>query len=426
MTAVPRTQVFISGMLLLACLAGTVSAASIGTEWKERAYGDSPFSGVEFSKDGDYVWAGGSQMIVCSWDGSEKWGGRAGFITAMTGDLDRIVTGIGQGMFVLNKNTTDIWSRNMEGPIRAVAISNDGRYVISSDEKGNYNSWSKNGDRLLARTTDNLAKQIAVSPTNNLVVATTVDGLRFYTPTLTSIWSDNKSGSLDTWIIITSDGKTVITAGGNRVSSYTSDGEKNWMVYPTTEAIIDIAANPDGSAIIIGSQDGTVLAVDRYGKTRWTYKAGQWINAVAISDTATVIAAGGLDGTVYLFDRAGSVIAKKKMESGIQPRSLALSSNGKRLAVADMRYLYALSVIGGGDTPEVVSTYTPPPLEPVRTYWTWDTPTPEPTTVVPTIETTIPPTTPAPAPTQQSPAGVLPLIGALGAAAVVLAGLRRK
>lgn len=412
---------FIAGLLLLACLAGTVSAASLGTEWKERAYGDSPFSGVKFSDDGNYIWAGGSRMIVCSWDGTEKWGGRAGFITAMTGDLDPIVTGIGQGMFVMNKNMTDIWSRNMDGQIQAVAISNDGTYAISSDNKGNYNSWSRSGE-LRARITDNLAKQIAISPTDNLVVATTVDGLRFYTPTLSSIWSDNKSGSLDDWIIITADGKTVITAGGNRVSSHTSTGEKNWMVYPTTEAIIDIAANPDGSAIIIGSQDGTVLALDRYGKTRWTYKAGQWINAVAISDTATVIAAGGLDGTVYLFDRAGSVIAKKKMESGIQPRSLALSNNGKRLAVADMRYLYALSVMGGGDTVEVVDTYTPPPLEPVRTYRTWDTPTPESTTIVPTIETTIPPTTPAAAPTQQSPAGVLPLVGALGAAAVVLAG----
>jgi len=114
------------------------------------------------------------------------------------------------------------------------------------------------------------------------------------------------------------------------------------------------------------------------------------------------------------------------MESGIQPRSLALSKDGKRLAVADMRYLYALSVMGGGDTPEGMDTYTPPPLEPVRTYQTWDTPTYGPTTVVPTTGTTILPTTPPPTPTRQSPAGVLPFIGALVTTAVLLAGLRRK
>lgn len=409
------------GVLILACLGGSVAAASLGTEWKERPYTENPFSGVRFSDDGNYVFATGDQVLLRSWDGEHKWGGRAGTVAAVSGNAEYVVDGIGTSLVLLEKTMADDWSRNMNGQVKAVAISKNGSLIISADSDGNYNSWAKNG-AFNGRSKEDVVKKIALSPTENVVVATTEHGLRFFAPNMELVWSDNKTSSIDTYILITSDGKTVITYGGNRVSSHTSTGTVNWVVNPTENAIIDMAINRDGSAIILGSQDGTITALDRYGKTRWTYDAGQWINAVGISGDATLIAAGGLDGTVYVLDRTGKVITKKKMDTGIQQRSLAVSPDGTRIAVADQINLYGLSVMGDA-SPGVMETFTQRPLDPVKTVEPQVTTTPAiivPETTVIIEKTPLPPT-----PTKKSPAGFFPVLGALAAAGLVLVIRRR-
>jgi WD40 repeat protein len=411
------------GMLILACLTGTAAAASLGTEWKERPYTDSPFSGVRFSANSSLVYAGGDQLLLRTWDGQKKWGGRSGTVAAMSDDGGNVVTGIGPSIVYMDNTMVDLWTRNMDAPVKAVAISKNGTFVITADAAGNYNSWARNGD-FYGRAKDDVVKQIALSPTENVVVATTEAGLRIYSPILVPIWSDNKSGSLDNYILISRDGQTILTFGGNRLASHTPTGTVNWVVNPTTNAIIDMACNRDCSAIILGSQDGTVLALDRYGKTRWTYPAGQWVNAVSITPDATVIAAGGLDGTVYLLDRSGKVMTRKKMDSGIRPRSLAISQEGTRIAVADEINLYGLTVLGDA-SPGVMETFIQPPINPVRTASTRVVETPVPTTSAPveTVvaeETVVPPT-----PAGKSPAGILPVMGALALAGLILT-IRRE
>lgn len=418
-----RISTTVLGMLILACLCGTAAAASLGTEWKERPYSDGPFSGVRFSANGSYVYAGGEQLMVRSWEGQKKWGGKAGTYAAMSEDGGYVVQGVGQSIILLDRTMVEQWTRNMDGQVKALAIAKNASFVITADDKGNYNAWAGNGD-FYGRAKDDVVKRIALSPAENIVVATTEAGLRIYSPVLVPIWSDNKTSSLDNYILISEDGKTIITAGANRLSSHTSSGAVNWVVNPTKNEIIDMACNYDCSVIIIGSQDGTVQAVDRYGKTRWTYDAGQWVNAVAVSPDATVIAAGGLDGTVYLFDRHGRMSTQKKMDSNIRPRSLAVSRDGTRIAVADQNQLYGLSVLGDAD-PGVLETFTPAPLDPVKTWGTRETATPAPTTIVPTITEVVVVTPIPPAPTQKSTTSLLPVLGAWALVAFALGILRK-
>lgn len=418
MTAGFRISPVLLGVLLLACLAMPTGATSLGTEWKERPYTDNPFSGVEFSQDGTFVFATGDQMLLRSWDGSKKWGGRAGTVAALSGNGEFVATGIGQSLVLLDKTMVDNWTRNMNGQVRAVAISKNATFIVSADSAGNYNTWAKNGE-FLGRTTDDPVKQLALSPTENIIAATTEKGVRIFSPIFNPVWSDNKSGSIDTMVMISQDGKTVITAGGNRITSRTSTGTTNWVERPSTGDIIDMACSYDCSAIILGTQDGTVIALDRYGKTRWTHKAGQWVNAVDITRDATLIVAGGLDGTVTLIDRSGSLITRKKMDSGVRARSIAISPDGKRIAVADQINLYGLSVLGEPD-PGVMETFNPPPLDPVRT-----TETPVPATSVRQTTEPVTPTTLPEATTQQSPAMIVPVLGALAIAGIVLITQRR-
>ncbi|MDO9549463.1 MAG: WD40 repeat domain-containing protein [Methanoregula sp.] len=405
--------------LILIGIIGSASAASIGTDWKERVPGESSFfSNVMFSSDGTTVFAGGNQVFLRNWDGEQHWGGRVGFIATMSADGNYVVYGQGNSLGVLYKNGIENWTRNMDGEVRAVGISKDGTYVISTDSKGNINTWTINGE-LYARNTTDRVKQIAISPTDTLVVATTETGLKFFTPALSPVWSDTKNGSIDTDILFANDGSTIITAGGKRVSSHTNTGTLNWMNEVTGEGITGIASSYDGSVIVIGSQDGSVQAMDRYGTIHWSYQAGQWTNAVGMSRDANVIVAAGIDRNLYVLDHAGKLLAKKQMDTIIHPRTIAVSADSSRIAVADEYALYGLTLSKEPDSIELITVI------PTSARFT-DSPTSIPTsetTVTATHVTSVPLTT-MPAPTKSPSSPVVALVAIIGG--VLVTWVRRK
>jgi WD40 repeat protein len=354
-------------------------------------------------------------MLVRSWTGDLRYGGRSGSVAAMSPDGNYAVSAVGGSINLLDSKGDVIWTRNMPAPARAVAISRYGTIVVASDDSGNYNSWAKSGE-FYGRTTDERAKELAISPGGDIIVATSEGGLRYFDGALNLLWADNKSGSLDEFIAISDDGTTVITAGGRRLASHTSIGKLNWMIDVTNVPIIDMATSGDCAAIVVGAQDNAITAVDRYGKSHWTFATGeQWPNAVGVSKDAAVIAAGTNDGTIYILDHGGQLLTKRKLDAAIQQRSLAVSRDGKRIAVADQYRLYGLALLGN-TADEGIVTYTPTPLNPVSRL-TYGTTIPTPS---PMLTTSLPEETPVPVstPTRKSAAG--PLLAVLGIAGTVL------
>jgi hypothetical protein len=62
----------LAALLVVSCMAGVVTAASIGTEWKERVQLDgSSYRNVMMTSDGSRVFAGGTQLYVRNWDGEK-------------------------------------------------------------------------------------------------------------------------------------------------------------------------------------------------------------------------------------------------------------------------------------------------------------------------------------------------------------------
>ncbi|MDP2797399.1 MAG: hypothetical protein Q8N94_07820 [Methanoregula sp.] len=404
-------------LLLIFCIAGPVTAASIGTGWKELVPVEGgSFSGVMFSFNSSKVFAGGSQMYVRNWDDGKHWGGSPGNVATMSADGNYVVYGLGNVLTMLDKDGVKIWDRTMGGQVRALAISNNGSLVVSADNQGNINSWSKNGE-FYGRNQTALVKQLAISPPGTLVVATTETGLLFMTKALDPVWSDTKNGSVDTDIIISNDGSTIITAGGRRVSSRTNTGTLNWMNDVTQEAIISMSCSYDCSVIVIGSQDKSIQAMDRYGKVHWTYPVGEWANSVAVSQDANIIVAAGIDRNLYVLDHSGKLLAKKKMDTIIHPRSLAVSADGRRIAVADEYALFGLTLTTEPDNIERVT------LIPATSARYTDTRTPLPTTETTIIAT---PVTPVPVTTTlQSPLDPVTAIAAIGVGLSVVQGGRK-
>jgi len=417
-------RIFLSiTVLLVFCIAGPAAAASIGTVWKEplTVEGGS-FSKLMFSYESSKVFAGGNQMYIRNWDTGKSWGGRTGNIATMSADGNYVVYGSGNTLELLDKDGGGIWSRNMAGMVRAVAITDNGSLVVSADDQGNINSWLKNGE-FLARNQTALVKQLAISPSGTLVVATTETGLLFMTPALNPVWSDTKTGSLDSEIAISKDGTTIITYGGRRVSSHTNTGTLNWMNDVGEESITGMACSYDCSVIVIGSQDKTIRAMDRYGKVHWTYPAEEWINSVGISQDGKVIVAAGIDKNLYVLDHSGKLLSKKMMNTIIHPRSLAVSADGKRIAVADEYALYGLIL---STEPDFIERIT---VIPTSTRYI-DTPTIVPTTettAVATPVTSVTQVTPFPAATTpKSPINPFTAIVAIGAGLSMVQGLRKR
>jgi WD40 repeat protein len=410
----------ISG-ILAGCLVSVAGAATLGTDWKERVPEEGPYLGVTITPDASLVYARGNEMYVRSWDREIHWIRRPGLVAALSYDGKRVVTGVGNKVSVLDNKGIENWSRSMDGYVNTVAASPNGSFIISADDKGNYISWNKDGE-LIARLKNTTANTMVYAPSGDLVVVATDNGLRFYNHKLEQIWYDNRTENRDTFIAISGDGSTVITAGYNQVASYTRDGTLNWRYEITKDPIIDMDCSLDCSAIIVAGQDKEIVAIDRYGMVHWRYETGQWVNAVGVSRDASVIAAGGIDSTVYVLDRSGMLITTKKTDAIIQPRSIAVSSDGRRIVVADQINLYGFSMVGDAVAPDVSETYTQAPLNPVPTT----NPTPVPTRTVTTAATSLtetPTTVPVPAKTY-SPLDPFFFLPALGAA-VLLIRLRR-
>ncbi len=363
-----QLQRVLAGILLLSlCLAGTAGAAQLGNEWKVRSSGeDGSFLGVQTTPDASLIFAGGNSILIRSWNGDIRWGNRPARVAALSLDARRVVLGTGNKLTMFDNKGNENWSRTMDGYVRTLVISPNGSFTISADDKGNYRSWGRDGEPV-ASLKNQTANALAYSPSTNLIVAATDSGLIFLNRKLDVEWIDNRTESRDAFLAISGDGGTVIAAGYNQVASYDSDGTLNWRKEVTKEPIIDMHTSLDCSAIIVGGQDKEVVAIDQYGNVRWRYSTGQWVNAIGVSRDASVIAAGGIDRTVYVFDRSGTLITKRLTDAIIQPRSIAVSSDGKRVVVADQRNLYGFTLLGDAVAPEITLTSTVTPLNPVET-----------------------------------------------------------
>ena len=146
---------------------------------------------------------------------------------------------------------------------------------------------------------------------------------------------------------------------------------------------------------------------------------GQWANAVGASRDGSVIGVGANDGTIFVLDHGGNLLTKRKSDTAIQQRSLAVSRDGTRIAAADQHTLYGYSLIGNtpGDQPVGYHLYHGR----AESGYNYRTTCPATTAPVPSAG---PPSATVPAATTHaSPADVLAIVPA-AAAALCLSGKR--
>lgn len=411
--SVHKTSMLAVALLLFCGVTATVYADSLVPFWKVQAPEDLPVTGITLADDGSRILVHGNQLSVFSRGGERLYGGYAGSVAAMSGDGNYVVSALGQNVRLIDKDGAEVWTKTMKAPVSHVAISKSASVTVAADTDGDISSWYLSGGSNGTMTIEP-SKNMALSPAADMIVVATDKGLRFVNPGLFLMWTDNRTDSIDRYIAFTSDGSTIYTAGGKRVSSHAKDGTLNWQRMVTTADITSLACSGDGRTVVVGCQDGKVYALDMRGIAHTEYKTGGWVNAIGLSQDGTLIAAGSVDRSLTLLTRNGEVQRILKTTSIIQPRSIVISNDKSYLVYADQSTINAYYI-----EPEVFiadETATPRPT----TFRTTPATTAVPAmTTIETVVTEIPVQTTA---TQKSPVS---LVTVAGAVAAVLALMRR-
>jgi LPXTG-motif cell wall-anchored protein len=341
----------------------------------------------------------------------------------MSSDGNYIVSALNDNVRKFNRTGNVIWNRITGSPFRAVAVSSDGSLVIAADDRGYLRSWTIDGKSLGVDNETDQVKQIDISPSQSLVVVSTEDSLKVFSPEMNLIWEKKSLGDRDSFIAFSADSSTLILAGENQVSSYTTKGLLNWEKEITNNFIIDMACSDDCSTIVLGSQDGNVWVLNKEGQIQWKYPAGTWVNSVGVSRDGSVIVAGALDGTVYILDKNRNLLAQTKTDSAIQQRSIAVNRDGTRIVVIAEHTMYGYNFdYNLAGIPE--ATYTEIPVRTTLPPYTITTPVP--------VKTTRPITVPSPKgttlpETNSTPNSALtPLLAIIASAGLLLHIRRRK
>ena len=417
-----RMNRVITGFLVIISLIGSVTAVSLAPSWQEHPADDATFSDPILSTDGSMVFAGGNQLLVRSWNGDTRWGGLSGTVATMSPDGNYIVSALNDNVRTFNRTGDVIWNRITGSPFRAVAVSSDGSLVIAADDRGYVRSWTVDGKNLGVDNETDQVKRIVISPSQSLVVVSTKDNLKVFSPEMKLVWEKKTLGNRDDFIAFSADSSTLILAGENQVSSYTAKGLLNWEKEITNNFIIDMTCSDDCSTIVLGSQDGNVWVLNKEGQIQWKYPAGTWVNSVGVSRDGSVIVAGALDGTVYVLDKNGNLLARTKTDSAILQRSIAVNEDGTRIVVIAERTMYGYNLdYDRSGIPK--ATYTEIPVRTTLTPSTITTPVP--------VKTTRPITIPSPKgttlpETNSTPNSALTPLLAIFALAGLLCKVRRR
>jgi WD40 repeat protein len=370
---------------------------------------------------------------VAQWNGTVP----GGLISdlALSDDGSRIIVGTMEGVVtVYDQNGTSLWQTQVPGRVLVGCRGNGNAFILASSEdmqlnKGSLRFFNQAGEEQWYTITgavealdlpannnsvtignrlgetivfSDFGKEIArfnETPRNSIIADLSVsdDGkvftyavyeqypqVRYVTlatkkkSTFQSAYRGEKSGMGNAPVIrqlvISSDGKFVVTAGGEGsqgiLSLYARNGTLLWS--QKTDAIRDIAITRNGSFVFSGTTGGNITCHAQTGNVSWVYPAGAEVTSLSLSPDKELLAAGDAQGDIFLFNATGSLFHTLVWTGHISefPSSEItmgrLARNGSALVVAvNGKKLYYFgkesdSFVGNEGIP--TTTLIPPPV----------------------------------------------------------------
>jgi hypothetical protein len=235
------------------------------------------------------------------------------------------------------------WLRSLEGHtdvVTAVALSPDGRTIVSGADDCTVKVWDAYDGRLLrslAGHTD-WVRAVALSPDGRTIVSGADD-------CTVKVW-DARDGRLlrsleghtssVNAVAISPDGRTIVSGADDcTVKVWDAyDGRLLRSLEGHTAGVRAVALSPDGRTIVSGAADGTVKVWDasdgRLLRSLEDHTDG--VNAVAVSPDGRWIVSGTADGAVSVWDRASGRLRRSLEDHTDAVTAVALSPDGRTIS----------------------------------------------------------------------------------------------
>jgi WD40 repeat protein len=391
------------------------ATCAIDPLWVEPATVGGELSGVVISADGSTILAGGDQLISLTPEGQKRWTGSSGTCLAISSDGDYILASRGQDLRLFSSTGELIWEQPMDITITDVSMVPNGSMMVATGG-GRVRTVTFEGKSVASNETM-AVNHVKILPPGDQILITTNKNIQISNYSLIGEWTDtNTSQNL---VAVMGDGRSFVTATDNRIRMYNGSGSLIWDRKYTGGNAKALAYSRDGSTIVVGKDDSSLMVLNHYGVFLFEANASNWITSVAVSDDGNTIAAGSLDKKLYLYNHAGTALGTFTVSSPIQFNSVALTGDGSLIVVVDSASVYGL--LKASFMPEEIpeETITGLPSETTMIPTTAIT-----TRKVTTRVTTIP--TPYPSPTETAEAALPPAVPLMAVGILLLCRFRNR
>jgi cytochrome c len=229
--------------------------------------------------------------------------------------------------------------RGHGGPVRALAISSDGKHVISGSFDTSAIRWSlsRNVAEQVMRFHDGPVNAVAWLKDGRIVTAGGDAHIAVWTPgqQAPDRVLDGHTGPIVA-LAVSPDGKTLASASWDRtVRLWALAGGPPRVLEGNAQNVNGVAFSADGSQIIGAGYDGTIHVWQVAGDGVSVHNLPSPLNAVVTTPDREMIVAGA-SGKVFFLSSAGEVLGE--LQAGATPIiQLAISNNGVLVAAATTR-----------------------------------------------------------------------------------------
>jgi cytochrome c len=224
-----------------------------------------------------------------------------------------------------------VW-RFHDGAVNAVAALPDGRFATAGED-GRIALWRLGGtapERVLPVHGGPIVG-LVVSPAGGAIASASWDGTARLTPLTAGeprVFSGHQ-GNVNGVAFLPGGG--LATAGYDGTLRLWPPGGGEPVLHQTATALNAVAATPDGEIVVAGA-DGGVRIFDAAGRVRATVEAGATpVIALAVSPDGTRIAAAVIGGSVALIERSSGTVLFRLVGPGLPVWSIAFGADGREL-----------------------------------------------------------------------------------------------
>jgi len=249
--------------------------------------------------------------------------------TAISGSFDTSAI-----RWSLERNAAEQVLRYHDGAVNAVALLNDGR-AVTSGEDARIAIWGPGEQAPLSVLQGHAAPVVALAVSRDgskLASASWDHTARLWplaagAPRVLEGHSQNVNG-----IAFTPDGNAVVTAGYDAtVRLWRLAGNGAPVIAKLPAPLNTVAVAPDGDIVTAGA-DGSVYVLSGAGDLRGRVAAGNTpVIAIAVSRDGALIAAAGIGGSIAIIDRAARRVERTLVGPGLPVWSVAFFPDGNTL-----------------------------------------------------------------------------------------------